>query len=106
MSKKSFEVGEVVFFTAETIERVKKLQSLVSLVYQEIGRSLGVPFIVVKSFGYNYYHLACPSNPNWGEQRGIIWMGKPTNTWVILGASIQRGKNYNTISLYDLNRGL
>lgn len=96
-----FKVGDIVFFTKEYIEISKRYPA--SVIHKEIAKSLDVPFLVVAK--EPLVRLACPLNANWGDWQGVKWEDKHIRTWSTTKETLER-RDSNTISLYDLNRGL
>lgn len=97
-----FNVGETVFFTKDFIENRAAKHRHINDICREVCKSPDAPFIITQlSHIKSICWLACPSNPDWG----VSLQGRPVKTWALYMSDLER-RDSNTISLYDLNKGL
>lgn len=108
-----FNVGDTVFIKNELVEcysRIAKREGHeVLLPGQErvvqIGLAKDMPFTIVAKRTTSFY--ITNFSDNWGAEdyQFAIWEGKRCKAWVI-GVNNLEKRASNTISLYELNRGL
>lgn len=106
-----FNVGDIVYIKDEYVENYKKRYSLETTalmpgqnVFVQIGLAKDIPLTIIKA-RIDGFHVTNFTD-NWGVFQGFYWSGIECNTWFFYRERFEKREELNTVSLYELNRGL